>query len=118
MGKRTVHFAVRAFFEDVECGRREILFRERFADPGFLGMEERIRHAAPDDELLVDLANKIAEQVELGRYLGAAGRWRTPLLRVAERLVQSLQLGLHQTPCCRRQTVRQSFGRGVGAMSC
>ncbi len=72
----------------------EIVFAQRFADRLALRREERIGHAAADDQRL-DLVQKVAEQIELGGNLGAADDGRDRMLRRLERLLQRIELGLH-----------------------
>ena len=63
-----------------------------------------------------DLGDQVAEQVELGRDLGAADdRGHRPLRRV-ERLAERVELGLHAAPGIGRQHVAEAFGRGVRAV--
>ena len=52
-----------------------------------------------------DLVEQVAEQIELGRNLGAADDGGERALRIVERLVQRLKLGLHGAPGVSRQLV-------------
>ena len=56
---------------DLAGGVDEVLLAERLADIDAARGEEGVGHAAADDED-VDLLHEVAEQVELGRDLGAA----------------------------------------------
>ena len=59
---------------------------------------------------------RFIKQVDLGRDLGAADDGDDRPLRVAEALLQRLELGLHGAAGIGRQQVRQPFGRGMGAV--
>ena len=63
------------------------------------------------------LVDQVAEQVELGRDLGAAddGDHR-PLSALPSAFVQRLQLGLHGAAGIGRQQVAEAFGRGMRAV--
>ena len=73
----------------------EVLLAQRLADLDALRLQEGVGHAAADDQL-VDLADQVAQQVELGRDLGAADHGADRPLGIAQRLVERLELGLHQ----------------------
>ena len=62
------------------------------------------------------LAMQIAEQVELGRNLGAADDGGDRPLRRVERLAERLELGLHGAAGIGRQHVAEAFGRGMRAV--
>ena len=79
------------------------------------GEQEGVGHAAADDQD-VDLLDQIAEQLELGRDLGAADDRRDRALGIAERDGQRLELRLHGAAAIGRQLVRDALGRGVGAV--
>ena len=55
----------------------------------------------------VDPLDQIAEQLELGRDLGAADQRRERALGMLERAAQRLDLRLHQPPGRRRQALGQ-----------
>ena len=57
-------------------------------------MQERICHAAADDEA-IDLGHEVFQQVDLGRDLGAADHGDDGLFRLAEAGFQRFELGLH-----------------------
>ncbi len=78
-----------------------------------LGVEEGVGHAAADGQL-VELGHQMAQQIELGRDLGAADDAHHRPLGMAERLVERLQLGAHRLARVGRQQPRHALGRGVG----
>ncbi len=80
-----------------------------------LGGQERIGHAAADDQE-IDLFGQIAEQLELGRDLGAADHRRQRAGRIFQGLGQGFQFRLHGAAAKSRHFMRQAFGRGMGAM--
>ena len=88
---------------------------QRLADADALRVQKRIGHAAADHEG-VDLADQIAQEVELGRDLGAADHRDDRPGRRFERLAERLELGLHGAAGIGRQLVAETFGRGMGAM--
>ena len=77
--------------------------------------QEGVGHAAAEHQD-VDPRDQIAEQLELGRHLGAADQRDERPLRVVERAGQRLDLGLHQAARRRRQTLGQAGDRGMRAM--
>ena len=91
------------------------MLAQRFADGDALGREKRVRHAAADHQH-VDLGDEIAEQLELGRNLGAADDGCDRALRRFERLGERHQLRLHGAAGIGGQHVAEPFGRGVGAV--
>ena len=62
------------------------------------------------------LLHEVAEEVELGRHLGAADNRGDRTLRIAERETQRLELLLHRAPRAGRQLVGEPLGRGVRAV--
>ena len=101
--------------EDVARGRDEIVLAQRFADRLALRGEERVGHAAADDQRL-DLRDQIAEQVELGRNLGAADDRRHRPLRCVQRLLQRFELLLHGAPGVGGEQMGDRLDRGVRAV--
>ena len=100
---------------DLVRGSRQIMFAQRLADIHTARGEESIGHAAADDQVL-DAADQIFENVELGRDLGPAHHCCDRRFRVAERGVEGLEFGLHRASRIGRKVMRQSFGRGMGAV--
>ena len=66
--------------------------------------------------VLVDLADEVAQQVELRGNLCAADDGTHGTLRIAQRLVERLELGFHRPSGIGRQQVRQPLGGGMGAV--
>ena len=93
----------------------EILLAQRLADAFALGEQERVGHAAADDED-VDLVHEIFEQIELGRHFGAADDRSDGALRTAKRGLQRLELLLHRPSCVRGQLVGEPIRRRMCAM--
>ena len=89
-----------------------IVLAQRLADRLALRRQERIRHAAADDQS-IDLVEEIAEQIELGRHLGAADNGRDRALRRVQRFFQSCELFLHGAAGIGGEEVRDRFDRGV-----
>ena len=58
----------------------------------------------------------MAEQIELGRNLGAADDGRERALRMVEHLLEGFQLGLQAAPGVSGQHMAEAFGRGMGAV--
>ena len=77
--------------------------------------QEGVGHAAADDQH-VDLGDEVAEQVELGRHLGAADDGGDRPLRRVQRLVERVELGLHAAARIGGQQVAEPFGRGMRAV--
>ena len=88
----------------LSSGSDQIMLAQRFADFDAARGEEGVGHSAADDQM-IDLADQVAEHVELGRDLGAADHRRDRALGIAQRLLQRVQLGLHRPPGERRQQV-------------
>ena len=101
------------FGEDSARGHDEVGLAERLADGFALRRQERVGHAAADDQR-VDFRQQIAEEIELGRNLGAADDRRHRPLRRMQGLLQRLELGLHGAAGIGRKLVAQSFRRSVG----
>ena len=89
-----------------------LVLGQRAADVDPLGRQERIRHAAADDQR-VDLADEVPQKVQLGRDLGPADNRHQGTLRRAKRGLQRLQFRLHQPSRGGRQQPGQCLGRGV-----
>ena len=70
---------------------------EALADGLALGEQERVGHAAAEDEH-VDLGQQVVDDLDLVRDLGAAEDRRERPLRVLEQLREHLDLALHQQP--------------------
>ena len=70
--------------------------------------------AADDQD--VDLGDEVAQQVDLGRHLGAADDRGTGRSGLPSALGQRLELRLHRPAGEGRQPVREPLGRGVGAV--
>ena len=104
-----------SLFHDPQRGRREILFRQRFADADALRMQKSVGHAAADHQR-VDLADEIFQKIDLGGNLGAADDRDHGLGRRFQRLAQRVEFGLHGAPGIGRQLVAEAFGRGVRAV--
>ena len=96
-------------------GFGEIVLAQRLADRHALGGEERVGHAAADDQH-IDLGDQIAEQIELGRHLGAADDGGHRALRRLQRLGERVELGLHGAARIGGQLMAEAFGRGMGAV--
>ena len=101
--------------QDFARGVEQIDLAQAFADLLALGGEEGVGHAAADDQE-IDLLGQIAEQLQLGRHLGAADHRRDRAGGLFKRVGQGLDLGLHGAAGIGRQLAREAFGRGVGAM--
>ena len=80
-----------------------------------IGVEERIGHAAADDQV-IDLADEIAEHFELGRNLGAADHRRKRLFRDFRTCSSACDFLGHRAAGGRRQEIGDALGRGVGAV--
>ena len=93
---------------DLARGRQELVLAQGLAD----GMPERcqegIGHAAADDEN-IDLGEQVAEQVELGRYLGASHDRGQRTGRRLQHLRERVELFLHGAAGIGRQLA----GRGL-----
>ena len=63
-----------------------------------------------------DLVEQIAQQVELGRNLGAADDRRYRPFRMLKRLGERFELGLHGAAGIGGQLVAETFGRGMRAV--
>ena len=100
---------------DLARGVDEVGFDQRLADRLALRQQERVGHGAADDQH-IDLRQQIAEQVELGRHLGAADDRGHRPLRMLERLAERLEFGLHGAAGIGRQHVAEAFGRGMRAV--
>ncbi len=77
--------------------------------------QEGVGHAAADDEH-VDLVDEIAEELELGRHLGAADDRGDGALGTAKRGLQRLELLLHRPSRMRGQLVGQPMRRRMRAV--
>ncbi len=83
--------------EDGAGGVGEVMLGERSADVLALRRQERVGHAAADDQH-VDLGREVAEEIELGRDLGAADDRGERTRGRFQRRLQRRELGLHAAP--------------------
>ena len=81
-------------------------FQQRLADLVSLRLQERVGHAAANDER-IDLAHQVVNHANLVADLGSAEDRHKRLLRMAERLAEILEFLLHQ------QARRRSFPRNA-----
>ncbi len=82
---------------------------EALADRLALGEQERVGHAAPEDEH-VDVAEEMVDDLDLVRHLGSAkDGGKRPLGRLEE-LREHLDLALHQQAGVRRQQPGNAHG--------
>jgi hypothetical protein len=86
---------------------------ERGAHIPALGGQKGVGHTAANGQL-IELADQIAEQLELGRDLGPADDAQDRPARLAEGGVQRLQFGPHGLAGMARQKMGESLGGGVG----
>ena len=77
--------------------------------------QESIGHAAADDQQ-IDLGEQVAEQIELGRYLGAAHDRGNRSGRRLQHLRECVELVLHGAAGIGRQLAAEAFDRGMRAM--
>src|SRR5262245_38382663 len=82
------------FGHDLACGRQEIALAQRFAHGMSACGQEGVGHAAADDES-VDFCKQVAEQIELGRYLGSADDRRERADWGLQHFGERLELILH-----------------------
>ncbi len=79
---------------DPVSGGGEIVLGEAFAHRHPACREKGVGHSPADDEVL-NLADEVAEHVELARYLGPADHRRDRGLWIAQRSVERRELALH-----------------------
>ena len=93
-----------------------VVLDDRLADLQPLRLQERVRHAAADQQL-VDAREQVLDDVDLARHLRPADDGDERPLRVPERLAQVVELLLHQEAGRRlRHEARDPLGRRVGAV--
>ncbi len=101
--------------EDASGLLDHVVLGEALADGLALGQEERVRHAAAEDED-VDLREELVEDLELARDLRPADDRRKRPLGVLHELREHLDLALHQEPGIGRQELSDANRAGVGPM--
>ena len=117
-GKIDLHALGLGLFEDGECIRHEVVLVQGIADLAALGLDEGVTHAATDDEV-VDLADEVLEDGELGGDLGASDDGRQRALGLVEYMVDGLDLAFHQVAehLVIREILGDEGGGGVSAVS-
>src|SRR4029453_9219833 len=93
----------------------QVRLAQALADIDAARGEEGVGHAAPDDQV-GDLADQMAKDRELGRYLGATDYRRHRPLRITKYLLQGAELRFHRSPRISRQEGPDPLGRSMGAV--
>ena len=96
-------------------GIDEVVLAQRLADIDPARREEGVGHPATDDQM-IDLADKVAQHVDLARHFRAADNRRNRMRGIAERGVKCLELGLHRATGIGGQPVGNALGRAVRAV--
>ena len=91
------------------------MLAERLADIDPLRREERVRHAAANDQG-IDFFDEVEQEVELGRDFCAADNGNNRLDRLAKALLQRLKFGLHGTAGIGWHEMGEALSRGMGAV--
>jgi hypothetical protein len=89
-----------------------VLLSQRPANLDALRIEEGVRHAAADSEL-VELRDQILQQLQLRRNLGPADNPQHRPLRRPQRRLKRIQLPLHLLAGIRSEVMRNAFSARV-----
>ena len=92
----------------------ELVKEIRFKDVTLRDLQRIFR--VPADDEMIDLANQIAQDVDLARHFRAANDGRNRMRRVAERGIKRVEFRFHRPSGIGRQTVSDAFGRTVRAV--
>ena len=91
------------------------MFAQRFTDRISARGEKGVGHAAADDED-VHVGEQVAEQVELGRYLGSADDRRERTHRRVQHVCERFELMLHAAAGIARQSAGDALDRRMSAV--